>query len=108
MKFKDTLWDSENRRHVLSEGDEHPERTLFEEDVDEVVRETKHPSRKMDKYESEGEPRVDMLGKTAHDRILFVTVAPKVGGMARPVGARDATEQEVRSYDGWLKSRRKR
>ena len=76
----------------------HPERELYEEDVDEVLLQSPHPHVIMDEYEMNGEDRVDVVGKTSFDRLLFVVFAPKPFDAARPISARDATESETTHY----------
>jgi uncharacterized DUF497 family protein len=108
VKFRHVLWDDANRRHILADGDDHPEREVFEEDVEEVILERPHPTLEMETYEVGGEARTDLLGRTTYDRILFVTVAPQRAAAARPVSARDATEKERSTYESMMSQRKRR
>ena len=103
MKIRHTLWDDENRNHILAEGSVHPEREVYEEDVDEVLLQSPHPHVVMYEYEMNGEARVDVVGKTRFDRVLFVAFAPKPFAAARPISARDTTESETRHYLAMIK-----
>lgn len=103
MPFRYTLWGDANRDHILANGSQHPERELYEEDVDDVVFGRPHANVVMDEYEMNGERRVDLVGLTTYDRVLILTVAPQHFDAARPVSARDATEAEARYYAARLK-----
>ncbi|HVE82732.1 MAG TPA: BrnT family toxin [Myxococcales bacterium] len=73
--------------------------------MDEVICETRHGHVVMDEYEQSGERRVDVVGKTSFDRVLFVTFAPRAMDAARPVSARDATAKETALYEEHLRQR---
>jgi uncharacterized DUF497 family protein len=53
----------------------------------------------MDEQRVRGEPRINVIGATAYDRVLFVTYAPKPFDAARPVSARDVTEAELELFE---------
>jgi uncharacterized DUF497 family protein len=106
-RFRYSLWDDANRRHILAEGEDHPERELFEEDIDEVLLETHHPHIVTSEYEVNEEARVQLLGMTAFDRVLLLVIVPKPFDAARPIHARDATESEETYYRAWVKQRKK-
>jgi uncharacterized DUF497 family protein len=108
LTFKHVIWDEANRGHILEEGNDHPDRELFEEDVEEVVKGRPNTTIEVDSYEVNGEVRLDLLGKTALDRVLFVAVAPKPNQAARPVSARDATESELQLYESRVAQRKGR
>jgi len=78
--------------------DDHPERRLFEVDVDDVCTARKAPTLVCGEYERDGQPRMDLLGVTAFDRPLFVTVEPTPHDAARPVSARDMEDDERDAY----------
>lgn len=106
MAIRHTLWDDANRNHILADGSDHPERELFEEDIDEVVTARPHPNVVMDEYEVSGEARMDIVGRTSFDRVLFVVVSPRPVDAVRPVMARDATDAEVAYYLARLRVKR--
>ena len=103
MKIRHTLWDDENRDHVLFEGAVHPDREIYEEDVDEVLLQSPHQHVVMDEYEMNGEARVDVVGKTTFERLLFVVFAPKPFAAGRPISAREVTKSEADLYTASLK-----
>jgi uncharacterized DUF497 family protein len=117
MKFKQVLWDfpdtppPNNRSHILGDGEDHPDRDIWEEDVDEVVLQSHHPHVVVDDYEVQTagsvERRIDLLGMTAHDRVFFVTIAPRPRQAARPVSARAATDRERDLYERSRKGRKR-
>jgi len=117
MKFRHVLWDPpdapppSNRSHILGDGEDHPDRDVWEEDVEEVILQSHHPHVVFDSYEVEtpqgSEKRIDLLGKTTYDRVFFVTIAPKQRDSARPVSARPATGQEAALYERRRRSSRR-
>lgn len=100
MPIRYTLWDEDNRGHILEDGNDHPERELLEEDVDDVVLQRVHPHVVLGQYRMKDERRVDVVGKTKFDRVLFVVYAPQPVDAARPVSARDATQPETDILEG--------
>lgn len=104
MRFKRVEWDEGNRGHIF---DDHPERELSEEDVEDVICRRCHPTLAVGEQAHEVEVRLPLVGRTCSGRTLFGVVVDKGGGLARPLSVRDATGKALDYYRRAAASRKR-
>lgn len=117
-RFRHVLWDPPdaepptNRSKILADDPNASraalERRIYEEDIEDVVTERPHATRWTRPYEREGENRVNLFGRTALDRLLFLTVVPQGDDAARPISARDMEPGEADLYEEFEREQRRK
>ncbi len=101
MKVTRIEWDASNRAHLAS----HPERGISEDDIADILLQRCHPHRAADIPRKRGsEPRRAIVGRTCGGAYLLVVVAPREGGVVRPVTAWPLNDRETRRYLAWRRT----
>lgn len=99
MKVTAVEWDSRNLRHFRMHG------RCRRREVEDVLEARCHPTRAVDlDREADDEPRRLFHGRTCEGRYLAVVVAPRPGGVMRPITCWPLSSRSITRYQAWRKT----